>query len=186
MAKIRTFIAVELPQDTRMAVDRLTSAFRGEGKDIRWVNAQNLHITLRFLGDIDEAAVPGLAESIRSNLDGFGRFQISLSGLGVFPNFRRPRVIWVGTGSGVNRLGDLAALVEKACIASEFGRADKPFNSHITIGRVKFPKGIDNILRKVEAASFENGPFEVGKVVIFKSDLSPAGPKYTPLEVIEL
>ena len=96
MSKIRTFIAVELPQDIKMKLDGLIASFRADSGGIRWVRAENLHITLRFLGDIDEAAVPGLAENIRSTTGGFGKFRLSLSGIGGFPNLRRPRVIWVG------------------------------------------------------------------------------------------
>lgn len=186
MPKIRTFIAVEMPQNIKMELDKLITSFRGGGSGIRWVRAENMHITLRFLGDIEQDAVPGLAENIKSKTDSFGRFDLALSGLGGFPNLRRPRVIWVGAGSGEDKLRDLAAKVEAACGESRFGKADKPFNSHLTIGRVKFSRGLDDILGKIEKTPFETAPFEVSAVTIFKSDLSPAGPKYTPLEIIRL
>ena len=186
MSKIRTFVAVDLPQDIKMEVDRFTSAFRSQGKGIRWVNAQNLHLTLRFLGDIDEDSVPGLADSITNNVDGFGVFDLSLSGVGGFPNLKRPRVIWTGAEIGRDKLRDLAAGVETACIESDFGKSDKRFSPHLTIGRVKSPGGLSGILEKIEKNSFKTEPFVVYEVTIFKSDLSPAGPKYTSLAKIQL
>ncbi|MEE8417322.1 MAG: RNA 2',3'-cyclic phosphodiesterase, partial [candidate division Zixibacteria bacterium] len=103
-----------------------------------------------------------------------------------FPNLRRPRVIWIGSGSGTDRLKNLAAKVEQAVIESGFGKGDKPFSSHLTIGRVKFPKGLDQLLAQIEKTGYESQRFGVNEVSIFKSDLSPAGPKYTRLEVISL
>jgi len=186
MNKIRTFIAVDLPQDIKMEVDRFTSAFRSQAREIRWVNAQNLHLTLRFLGDIPEGSVPGLAENIKNNVDGFGVFDLSLSGVGGFPNLKRPRVIWTGAEIGKDKLRDLAAGVETACIESDFGKGDKPFSPHLTIGRVKNPGGLSGVLEKIGKTSFKTEPFVVYEVTIFKSDLSPAGPKYTSLVKIQL
>ena len=186
MDKIRTFVAVDLPQVAKMEVDKLTSTFRNEGRGINWVRAENLHITLRFLGDIAEDTVPKLAENIKTNIYGFGKFNLSFSGLGGFPNLKMPRVIWVDTDVGKDRLRDLATSVEMACIESKFGRSDKRFMAHLTIGRVKNPSATDNIVKKIERTAFGTEPFEIGAVTIFKSDLSPAGPKYTPLEIIRL
>ncbi len=186
MDKIRTFIAVDLPQDVKMEVDKLTTEFRNEGPGINWVKAGNLHITMRFLGDIDENMVPELAENIKTNTCGFSKFDLSLKGLGGFPNLIMPRVIWIGTEGGKRKLLDLATSVELACIGSKFGKSDKRFLPHLTIGRVKTPSGIEKLLKKIERTPFESLPFEITEVTIFKSELSPAGPKYTALEKIEL
>lgn len=186
MAEIRTFIAVDLPQEVKMEIDRMIAAFRQLNANVRWVKAANLHLTLRFLGNIPEESVPALADSIRGNTDDLGPFDLALSGLGAFPNLRRPRVIWIGCGSGTDRLKSLAAKVEQATIESSFGKGDKPFSSHLTIGRVKFPKGLEQLIAQIEKTGYESPPFGVSEVIIFKSDLSPAGPKYTKLETISL
>lgn len=185
-ADIRTFIAVDLPQQIKMEIDKMTAGFRQLNANIRWVKAANLHLTLRFLGDIPEESVLSLADSIKGSTEGFGGFDLSLSGLGAFPNLRRPRVIWIGSGSGTDRLKGLAAKVEQAVIESGFGKGDKPFSSHLTIGRVKFPKGLDRLLAQIGETRYESQPFGVNEVSIYKSDLSPAGPKYTKLEAISL
>ncbi len=185
-ADIRTFIAVDLPQQIKMEIDKMIAGFRQLNANIRWVKAVNLHLTLRFLGDIPEETISALAENIKANTEGFGGFDLSLSGLGAFPNLRRPRVIWIGSGSGADRLKSLAAKVEQATIDAGFGKGDKPFSSHLTIGRVKFPKGLDRLLAQIEKSGYESQLFGVNEVSIYKSDLSPAGPKYTRLEVISL
>ena len=186
MAKIRTFIAVDLPQDIKMTLDGMIAPFRADGAGVSWVRAENLHITLRFLGDVEEDSIPGLVKHIKTDIYGFGKFELTISGLGGFPNLKTPRVIWADTSKGRDRLRDLATSVEMACIEAKFGRADKRFMAHLTIGRVKSPSGLNKLLVKVQKTSFEAGPFEIGAVTIFKSDLSPAGPKYTPLEIIRL
>jgi 2'-5' RNA ligase len=186
MAMIRTFIAVDIPQDIKMDLDRLISGFRHEGKGIRWVRAQNLHLTLRFLGDVDENSIPGLAESIKTNLNNTKPFDLALKGLGGFPNLKKPRVIWIGSNDPENRLYDLAFNVENACREAGFGKSDKKFSAHLTIGRIKFPKGLEGILKVIENSDFASELFSVGEVVIYKSVLSAAGPTYTKLETITL
>jgi RNA 2',3'-cyclic 3'-phosphodiesterase len=186
MEKIRTFIAVDVPQPIKMDLDKLIAELRNYAPDIRWVRAANLHLTLRFLGDITKDSISRLADEIRDNIKEFGPFQISLSGLGGFPNLKRARVIWVGGGQGNDRLYELAPHVEKACINCGFGNTDKPFSSHLTIGRVKFPKGHEKLISAIESMTYETPVFEVTDVAIFKSDLLPAGPKYTRLETVSL
>jgi 2'-5' RNA ligase len=184
--EIRAFIAVDLPKEIKMEIDKMIAGFRQTDAGIRWVKAANLHLTLRFLGNIPEQSIQPLAENIRGEVGGLGSFEMSLSGLGGFPNLRRPRVIWVGTGTGTEKLKELAVGVEKAAVESGFGIGDKPFSSHLTIGRVKYPKGLDRLLGQIEKTEYDSKPFDVGEVVVFRSDLSPAGPKYTKLEAVSL
>lgn len=167
-----------------MEIDRLISGFRHEDTGVRWVKAANLHLTLRFLGDIPLESVTGLAAAIRENLADFSPFELTLSGLGGFPNLKRPRVIWVGTGDGTDRLNLLAARVEGSCIEAGFGKSDKPFSSHMTIGRVRFPQGPDRLIQRIEQTDYNSETIDISEVSIFKSDLSPAGPKYTRLEAV--
>lgn len=186
MADIRAFIAVDLPQQIKMDIDRIIAGFRRDDSGVRWVRAANLHLTLQFLGDIPQESVAILAESIRGNLKSFGPFNAALSGMGGFPNLKRPRVIWIGTGEGTEKLEELAGKVEKCCVESGFGKADKPFSSHLTIGRVKLPKGLENLTNRIEKTDYNTPLFPINEVAIIKSDLSPAGPKYTKLEVVTL
>jgi len=186
MADIRAFIAVDIPGEIKKDIDRLIAGFRDDTSGIRWVKAANLHLTLRFLGDIPQESIANLAESTRDNLKGFGPFDTALSGMGGFPNLKKPRVIWIGTGEGTEKLEELADKVEKSCIESGFGKADKPFTSHLTVGRIKFTKGLESVINKIEKIDYHTSVFKVNEIAIIKSDLSPAGPKYSRLETVSL
>jgi 2'-5' RNA ligase len=186
MAKIRTFIAVKIPDDIKREADKLIVSLKSFGPDVRWVRAANLHFTLRFLGDIEQDDVEKLSEAIKKNIAGIKSFPLKLSGLGCFPNMRRPRVVWVGGDGDMDTFKSLAVQVEAACLETGFGKADKPFSAHLTIGRIKIPRGIDQLIRKLESTQFESEEFAVDRVIIYKSDLSPRGPTYTSLAEVEL
>jgi RNA 2',3'-cyclic 3'-phosphodiesterase len=186
METVRTFIAVDVPREIKMELDGLIAKLREAAPDIRWVRAANLHLTLRFLGEIARDSISGLAAELDKNLKGFGPFEISLANVGGFPNLKRARVIWVGSGQGSERLYELAPLVEKSCSVCGFEAADKPFSSHLTVGRVKYPKGHERLTSLLDSLHYESPLFSVEEVVVFKSDLMPAGPKYTRLESIRL
>ena len=183
---IRTFVAVDVPQPIKMELDKLIGELRPFAPDIRWVKAANLHITLRFLGDIPQSSVSGLVSEIAKNSSDFKSFHLSLAGIGGFPNLHKPRVIWLGGGDGQDSLHVLALRVEKACIACGFGNADKPFSSHLTIGRVKYPKGNERLVSYIQHLNYTSPTFPVKEVIVFKSDLMPSGPKYTRLETVSL
>ncbi len=186
MAKIRTFIAVELPDELKQEVDKLIIKLKLFGPEVRWVRADNLHFTLRFLGDIDESKVPRLTDSIRKAIEKQKGFRLKLSGLGCFPNMKRPRVVWLGADGDMDFLKEAAHGVESACRECGFGKSDKPFSAHLTIGRIKNPRGLEPFIRQLEKTEFVSAEFDIDHVTIFKSDLSPRGPKYTPLTEIKL
>ncbi len=186
METVRSFVAVDVPQEIKMELDGLIARLREAAPDIRWVRATNLHLTLRFLGEISRDSIGGLTAELEKGLKDFGSFEISLADIGGFPNLKRARVIWVGSGQGSERLYELAPLVEKSCRACGFGAADKTFSSHLTVGRVKFPKGHERLISLLDSLQYESPLFSVEEVVVFKSDLMPAGPRYTRLESIRL
>jgi RNA 2',3'-cyclic 3'-phosphodiesterase len=183
---IRAFVAVDVPKQIKMELDKLIGELRPLAPDIRWVKAGNLHLTLRFLGDIPKSSISDLTEEIGKNISGFEAFHLTLAGIGGFPNIYKPRVIWLGGGKGQDNLYNLAPRIEKACNDCGFGNADKPFSSHLTIGRVKFPKGNERLVSYIQNLKFESPIFPVEEVVIFKSDLQPSGPRYTRLEAVRL
>jgi 2'-5' RNA ligase len=186
MAKVRAFIAIELPEAFKREVDKLILKLKPAGEGIRWVKAGNLHFTLRFLGDIEQDSIPGLQQRLAEKLKDLPPFSIKLSGLGCFPNLKRPKVIWVGADGALDELKKLAFEVESACRDQGFGEGDKAFSAHLTIGRVKFARGLEPLTRMIEQAAFETDSFEIREVVIFKSDLSPRGPTYMAMGRAEL
>ena len=178
---IRTFIAVPLPETLKREVDKLIVSLRPLADGITWVRAGNLHFTLRFLGDIPANSVATLNDSIEQSLHRLTPFSIRLAGLGCFPNMRRPRVIWLDAVGEIEAMTRLASEIEAACLRAGFGPSDKPFSAHLTIGRVKIPRGLEQLMAKMQSIKAEFEPFVVDRIIIYKSDLSPRGPTYTAL-----
>ena len=186
MSSIRAFVAVDV--DERSIVERVIEVQRTlatVGADIKFVEPNNLHITLRFMGEIPPRNVE-LARKALSELR-YRQFDIRLSGLGAFPNTSSPRVIWIGIGEGAERLRELRSLVENAVGRYASHHEEREFSPHLTIGRVKGPgnKGkLSNALR--ELASIEFGIQRVDSIKLKKSTLTPRGPIYEDLLVVRL
>jgi RNA 2',3'-cyclic 3'-phosphodiesterase len=186
MSKIRTFVAVPLPENLKRDVDKLIVSLKPLAEGTTWVKATNLHFTLRFLGDIEASSIPMLKEKIATQIAELSSFAIRLAGLGCFPNIKRPRVIWLGATGEVEQMQFMAQKVEASCIEAGFGPGDKPFAPHLTIGRVKFPSGLDELMKKLNSTVFETDEFAVEKIVIYKSNLTPRGPIYTTMGEVKL
>ncbi len=174
---MRAFIAVELSEAVRAEVARLQETLRSAGADVKWVEPENLHLTLKFLGEIDESRVAQVEEALRSAVSPFRSFSFRLEGVGAFPRVNSPKVLWVGVGEGKPKLAELGAAVEKRCA----------FSPHLTIGRVRSGAGLAQLIQQLEAAEFRasvSTPAE--KLVLFQSTLSSHGSIYTPLREILL
>ncbi len=150
------------------------------------MKAANLHFTLRFLGDIPAESIGPLRDQLAVSTEKFGAFTICLSGLGGFPDLRRPRVIWIGADGELEKMNALAEKTEQGCHQAGFGSTDKPFSPHLTIGRVKKPMDLRNLTAALQSISFRSERFLVDHLVVYKSVLTPAGPIYTPLEKVRI
>lgn len=198
---IRAFIAVDLPEALRQE----TAAFEGElqraGADIKWVEPDNLHLTLKFLGSVSETQVPSLIGALQPACAGHPPFTLTLEGIGAFPRTTRPRVIWVGVTDGKEALSDLARSVEEACNLSVLRQAqherepltlsplkeERPFSPHLTIGRARSQEGIARLVKQLQVAEFKGRtPAPVDRLVLYQSTLSSQGPTYTKLAEIPL
>lgn len=183
---IRSFVAVEIDRHTVekivVAVERLKPLIPG----IRWVAPNNFHLTLKFLGDIEETRVDAIGEALRQTLHPFPRCTINAKGLGVFPGPRRPRILWVGLAG--NQLAHLAAKVESALSSLGFAPEQRSFTPHLTIGRWRqldrLPENLRHDLERWK--DFEFGESSMHEVILFRSILSPAGAIYATLKVIKL
>lgn len=184
---IRAFIAVELPESLRQEVASLQADFRSAGADVKWVEPENLHLTLKFLGSVKEDQVPTLQQALTTATQGLHSFTIHLEGIGAFPRTTSPRVIWVGVTEGEKPLVELAQAVERACSGLGFPPEERPFSAHLTIGRVRSRDGLASLIKKLQVAEFRGGtPAPVNHLTLFQSTLSPHGPTYTPLAEIPL
>jgi 2'-5' RNA ligase len=183
---MRTFIAVELPENIKNKIGELQAPLKRTNAFVSWVKPENIHITLKFLGEVPEEKINEVFSAIEIALKETKKFKINLKGMGAFPDFRRPRVIWVGTGKGGEELLSMANKIEEEMEKIGFPKENRKFSPHFTIGRVKSPKNIEKLMEKVKSTDFETEDIGVNEVTVMKSQLHPAGAIYTPLKKIPL
>jgi 2'-5' RNA ligase len=186
MTSLRAFIAIEIPTLVQQAIFASTSDLRRvlNTKCVRWVPVENLHLTLKFLGDISSANVNLISDMLATEAARVAPFSIEMSGLGSFPNPRRARVIWIGIHAQA-ALESLAHGIEAACVRLGYEAEERPFSPHLTIGRVKQPLSTaeqQTVRTALEQARVGNiGATHVKAVHLFKSELRTSGSIYTRL-----
>lgn len=184
---IRSFLAIELPAAIFRRLQEVQKDLKLSSADVRWVHTEKIHLTLKFFGNIEEIKVDPIIQSIGDPVRKTPPFSLSVRGMGAFPNVRNPRVIWVGLVDGTGVLiplqKDMDASFEKLGFPSE----DRPFQPHLTLGRVKSNRGREDLIKSLEKHREEEfGDFAVERLVLFRSDLKPTGPIYTPLREVRL
>lgn len=182
MQMLRAFIAIELPQNIIACLKKVQDALKKDELDIRWVRPGNIHLTLKFLGDISVEMCKDLEAAIEAAATGFSPFELSVKGIGVFPGIKNARVVWAGVSGKTDTLFNFQRTLESHLSQKGIMAQKRPFKAHLTIGRIK--KKIDPalLLSRIEACcNFETENFRVDRVVLFKSDLRPTGAVYTPL-----
>ena len=183
---LRAFIAVEIPHEIQQAIhQQATVALRRTiGPLVRWVPPENLHLTLKFLGDISPASVDMVTQMLRAEADGIQPFEMQVGGLGSFPSLRRVRVIHIGIQAGAG-LEALNRGIESACARLGYEAEERPFSPHLTIGRVRqdvSPADGQRLRQALEGIRIDSlGTARVDSVHLFKSDLKPSGAVYTKL-----
>ena len=189
---LRTFIAIELDESIRHAIADIQDRLKRDraARLVRWVTPANIHITLKFLGDVDADQMPALQNAIADACKGTPPFSLSLAGLGAFPNTRRPNNIWVGAAGQIDVAAQLAQKIDDVCVAFGVARENRPFTVHLTLGRVKkdVPPGErTSIGAMLDAAKIETlGELRVDHISVMKSELRPGGSVYTRLYAVEL
>ena len=183
---IRAFVAVDLEPQTVQKIAETIARLRPRMPVIRWLPPTNFHLTLKFLGDIEEAKVAPIAAALERELYPFSCFTINAKGLGVFPDLKRPRILWVGLVGG--ELNALASTAEKALVPFGFAAEKKTFTPHLTIGRWRqfngSPKELGDEIEKWRGHDF--GRSNVDEVLLFQSVLKPEGAVYRPLKTVAL
>ncbi len=185
MSLLRAFIAIEIPHSILDAIQKETAGLqRAIGAAVRWVPCSNLHLTLKFLGDISPANLDLLTQMLAAEAAAHKPFELQVGGLGSFPTPRRPRIIWIGL-SAPAALESLQRGIEAASARLGYTEEDRPFSPHLTIGRVK-QQASSTELQALRTALEQSrvgdlGTARVEAVHLFKSDLRPAGAVYTRL-----
>jgi len=183
---IRAFIAVDIESQTLQNISAVIDELKSRFPRLRWMAIGNLHVTLKFLGDIEETKIDFIAEALREHLQPFSPFTISAKGLGVFPEVRRPHVLWVGLGGA--QLAALASAVEKGLEPLGFSPEKRPFQPHLTIARRReSDRSSAQIGKELERwKNHEFGTSEVRTVMLFQSILKPEGATHQRLMDVAL
>jgi 2'-5' RNA ligase len=186
MAGIRSFIAIDLPTKIQTRLDRVSAQLQERLDDVpvRWVPVENIHLTLKFLGDVSESNLKVLKDVLKTVVANHDQFEISIGGLGAFPKARRPRVIWIGIESPP----ELAAVqrnIESETARLGYARERRPFSPHLTLARVSRGAGARDVRKVAEVLNnFRVGFLGVARVEavrMYRSELQPGGAVYTGL-----
>lgn len=183
MARLRTFIAVELARPQKERLLAVQESLTRGGAGVKWVEEKNLHVTLLFLGEVDDRELIKVCQAVSAACAPHSDFTLTLAGISGFPNPRRPRVIFAGIESGAAELRALhdtlePPLLELGC----YRREDRPYTPHVTLGRVRSEGGGDQLaLAMARYSGWQGGTTDVHEVLVMSSELTRDGPTYTVL-----
>lgn len=188
---MRAFLAIDLPGDLKREIYGLSKLSIPQGLRVKWVEEHNLHLTLKFFGNISEALVDKIRKSCEKKLKDEDNFTLSLEEVGFFPERGIPRVLWIGLSDDSGKLESLSRSLKTLWKELKIEEDKDRFHPHITIIRVKEVLNKDSLKEfieklKLEAQNLKGRAFLVKEVVLFKSDLHPSGPRYTALAKIPL
>ncbi|KPK91426.1 hypothetical protein AMJ80_07330 [bacterium SM23_31] len=183
---IRTFIAIDIPSNIKEEIVHFQEETAGAGLPVRWIKSQNIHLTLKFIGEIPESLVNQVIKDIFEGPSLGKKFKITIGGTGVFPNIRRPRIFWVGITSGQDETGKLANCLEERLVHLNISKEKRPFSPHLTIGRFRESYRIKNLENFISSEILHAGSFAVDGVKLMKSVLKPSGAEYSELAVHSL
>ena len=179
---IRTFIAVEMPENIISGIRDLQRNLKAFGVDIRWIRPENIHLTLKFLGDVQADDMDSISGVISGTAEGGSPISLQAKGIGVFPGVKRPRVLWVGLTGQLELLSKLQKTLDVNLKGIGFPPEKRPFKGHLTIGRIKTKMNSKIFVDALMAfRSFETETFVADRIVLFKSELKPNGAVYTDL-----
>lgn len=189
---MRTFIAIEIPEPLKQDLKRSMEGLRSELEEglIRWVRPESMHLTLKFLGEIEQEQVRAIQTLLDELAGRYSSFTLEIAGFGCFPSSRRPRVVWVGFNPAEGELARLQSELASQLEAIGFEREQREYHAHLTLGRVR--KGLsredmDLIVRWAQDAQIGKvGRFEVGAISLIRSILQPDGAVYTNLHIARL
>lgn len=179
--RIRTFIAIEIPTDIRQKIGEFQRRLMGRIGGVSWVKIGNIHLTIKFLGDVQISSLQSVKKILEEETRGVSPFKMKVQGFGAFPSIERPRILWIGT---TQIEGNSFHLFKRRCderlLKLGFEKEDRPYRPHLTIGRCRGSRpSIDPVL--LDHLEDDFGTFTVKEVILFKSLLTPQGAIYTEL-----
>ena len=181
MEKIRTFIAIPLPDSVLVEFRKLNRKMRSISRDVKWVRPESIHLTLKFLGNLEPATLDRVFAAMdRCFQSAQEKFSLMVGGLGAFPHLKRPRALWVGVqGEGFKHLLSLQQQIEMELAEEGFEKEKRKFSPHLTVGRVKFTGHLEELLKTFMEYPFPEMNFTVERIQIMRSELKSDGAVYS-------
>ncbi len=186
MNTIRTFIAIDTPEEFKPEIKAIQRQLIATHADVKWEHEEKFHITLKFLGDVREVILPGLLSHLESTLQDYSGFPLTYKGLGCFPNKRFPKIIWVGAENETGTLSEIQMTIEDELISFGFKREKNTFTPHITIGRIRTEWGTQDLISTMETLTLKPRTFHIHEIQVVKSVLKQTGSEYKVLQTIPL
>ena len=179
MEKIRSFVAIELPRQLKQELDRLQKQLMVEKPQIKWVKPDGIHLTLKFLGNVDTAKIDSITQAVAESARQVPPFRLNIQGLGAFPNLKRVQVVWVGLGGELDKLSRLYQLLEPKLARLGFPPEQRPFKPHLTLARLgneATPEERQRFGQLIAGTRFEpDYSFEAGALSLMRSQLTGGG-----------
>jgi RNA 2',3'-cyclic 3'-phosphodiesterase len=184
---IRAFVAANLDSGLKAVLTRVQDRLKATRADVGWARPENLHLTLTFMGQVEEGRLGAIGEAISVAATGCGPIRLVFEGLSAFPSPRAARVVWIGLSHGAEELAKLQARVETGLESLGFAREERPFTAHLTLGRVRSPAHREQLARALTGAPAEAlGEMVLDRIELMKSDLNVAGARYSILQSFSL
>lgn len=182
----RLFIALPLPAHVVEALDRLLADLRPRNRDVKWVRAESIHLTVKFLGDTDPRLIGDIGQCIDMTADEYRPIETEFDRIGAFPNLRRPNVIWVGPSEPLPEAAEMANNMNERLAELGLEPEKKQFRPHLTLGRVRRGKRVDDLAAYLESYQLPPIPLRLDRLVLFQSTLTPTGAIYKRLHETDL
>ena len=184
---MRLFVAINLDPSLKALLAEIQGKLKATEAPVRWVKPEQIHLTLKFLGEVGEATLPALRDALGHCLAEVSAFPLSFSRLGTFPSKGTPRVIWVGVSEGGHEVEKLHRCIEEALLPLGFPREDRPLHPHLTLGRVKGARHLQSLREYLHNTEVkELGRMRVQCVDLMRSELHPQGAIYTLVHRVPL
>lgn len=178
---MRLFIALPLPSEIEESLGKLIFVLKQKGRHVKWVAPKNIHLTAKFLGEVDEDKIPVIMEIVKKTGSKYSVVDCLVDKIGAFPNLVRPRIIWAGFSGGIETLESIVTDLEDETEKLGFPREGKRFKPHITLGRVKENYGLGDMIDYIKSYQVVPENMRLDNLVLFKSTLTPRGPIYDRL-----
>lgn len=182
----RLFIGIELPVQIKRLLNDVSESLNSRVESAKWVPYENLHLTLKFLGETPDAKIDDVALSLRRAVAEYRKFYFSLGQLGAFPNQRKARVLWLGVTHGTPELVAISKSIDNELINLGYEKEKRGFSPHITLARIKIPSSVENAISAVDPNVCQGRIVNVNSITLFESRLMPSGAEYAPLEHFNL